>query len=88
MAMQAIMEKISKGVFYHISQDDSESNDVDRAQMVISILCEVLGEETTRRIEESKTGSEDMRSFLRQCGFSQKTAEKVINDDNDPFCIY
>lgn len=83
MDIQTISTQIAKGVKNHLFMDgmcpDAETNDFDRAQMAICILIEFIGDDIT---------AEQARKFLTDCGFTSELAFRVIDNEQDPLCIY
>jgi hypothetical protein len=84
--IEAISKSIAKGVKSHGFFDDmsssSEPNYIDRGQMAFSILFEVIGEGNLDQFT-----AEQGRNFLKDCGFGDEVAMRIINSD-DPLRIY
>lgn len=85
--IEAITQSIAKGVEKHFFFDDMsaswEPNHFDRAQLALSILFEVIGEENLDQFT-----AEQGRNFLKNCGFDDEVAMRIISSDDQPLCIY
>ena len=85
--IQAVSQAIAKGVKNHGFFDDMSSswepNYFDRAQMALNILFEFIGEENLDQFT-----AEQGRNFLKDCGFDDAVAMRIISSDDQPLCIY
>lgn len=90
MELLPLMQTVANGVKEHMHFDDEgdgTKHEIDRAQMAMSILYQLLGDEDAMKIEESPTGMALMHSFLVECGFSMKTAQQLVSH-GFVWCIY